>query len=299
MSDETTMREAFVRETTTLLRDPRTALVLADISADRFAGAAARHPSRVINVGIREQLMVSVAGGLALAGIHPIIHSYAPFLVERAFEQVKLDLGHQDVAATLVSVGASHDDPAVGRTHQAPGDVALVDTLSGWTVEVPGHPDEVAPILYRARGGGRTYVRLSTATASCAPGTAAAADGRPVVMRRGRRGTVVAVGPTLDTVLAATEGLDVDVLYVVTVRPFDGAVLREVLSRPVVSLVEPYAAGTSAWAVGRALSDLPHRLACHGVVEPETHRYGGRADHERLQGLDAATLADHLAAHHR
>ncbi len=83
--------------------DPLAAVVLAEISADLFGTAAARHPDRVLNEGIREQLMVSVGGGLALAGMRPIVHTYAPFLVERAFEQVKLDLAHQGVSAVLVS----------------------------------------------------------------------------------------------------------------------------------------------------------------------------------------------------
>ena len=69
--------------------------------------------------------MVSVGGGLALAGLRPIVHTYAPFLVERAFEQVKLDLGHQGARAVLVSIGASYDAARGGRTHQAPEDVAL------------------------------------------------------------------------------------------------------------------------------------------------------------------------------
>lgn len=96
------MRDTFVDTTTALLADdPRTALVLADISAGLFVPAADRHPDRVLNVGIREQLMVGVAGGLALTGLRPIVHTYAPFLVERAYEQLKLDLDHQNASAVL------------------------------------------------------------------------------------------------------------------------------------------------------------------------------------------------------
>ena len=249
-----------------------------------------------MNVGIREQLMVSVAGGLGLAGLRPLVHTYAPFLVERAWEQVKLDVTHQDVPAVLVSVGASYDAAAAGRTHQAPGDVALFDTLPGWAVHVPGHPAEV-PALLRAAvaSGGRAYVRLTTAT-----NTRPHADTRGglVSLHRGRQGAVVAVGPMLDPVLAATEGLDVSVLYAATVRPLDTATLRAAVDRPVLSVVEPYAAGTSAWAVTRAFRDLPHRLDCHGVASPETHRYGNPADHARLHGLDVPALRARLAGFH-
>src|SRR5580698_5819564 len=159
------MRDSFVSATESLLdEDPLAAVVLADISADQFGKAAARHPERVLNVGIREQLMVGVAGGLGLAGLKPIVHTYAPFLVERAFEQVKLDLGHQGVHAVLVSVGASYDASRAGRTHQAPEDVALLDTLPGMTVHVPGHRDEVPALLAGAMAdldGHSSYIRLS------------------------------------------------------------------------------------------------------------------------------------------
>ena len=118
MSD---MRTVFAETASVLLdEDPLAAVVLAEISVDMFGKALARHPERVLNVGIREQLMVSVGGGLALAGMRPIVHTYAPFLVERAYEQVKLDLGHQDAHAVLVSIGASYDGARSGRTHQAP-----------------------------------------------------------------------------------------------------------------------------------------------------------------------------------
>src|SRR5215472_3210051 len=136
------MRTVFAETASALLdEDPLAAVVLAEISADMFGKAAARHPDRVLNVGIREQLMVSVGGGLALAGMRPIVHAYA---------QVKLDLGHQGVHAVLVSIGASYDAARAGRTHQAPEDVALMDSVPGFSVVVPGHPSEVGALLREA-----------------------------------------------------------------------------------------------------------------------------------------------------
>src|SRR5579872_2968125 len=106
--------------------------------------------------------MIGVAAGLAMEGFRAVAHSYAPFLVERPFEQLKIDFAHQGVGAVLVSVGASYDSARSGRTHQAPEDVALVSSLPGWTIDVPGHPDEVAPAFADAIAGDHcVYLRLT------------------------------------------------------------------------------------------------------------------------------------------
>lgn len=301
------MRDAFYAATTALLDDdPRTALVLADISADPMAPAMQRHPDRVVNVGIREQLLVSVAGGLALTGLRPIAHSYAPFLIERAWEQIKLDLTHQEVGAILVSVGASYDDSRSGRTHYSPGDVTLLDTLEGWTIHVPGHADEVGPLLTAAAAtDDRVYVRLSTQHNERPHRT----GGRLTVLKRGSRGgaVVVAVGPMLEPVLAATSELDVTVAYTNTPRPFDADGLRELGSEQgesviageqgaSVVVVEPYLEGTSAHVVSRALATVPHRLLSLGVGRNDLHRYGTPADHSTAHGLDPAGLRRSIAA---
>ena len=285
MSD---MRTVFAATASSLLdEDPLAAVVLAEISADLFAKAAARHPERVLNVGIREQLMVSVGGGLALAGLRPIVHTYAPFLVERAFEQVKLDLAHQGARAVLVSIGASYDAARAGRTHQAPEDVALIDTVPGFSVVVPGHPDEVPDVLRSAVGAldsVSTYVRLSSeANRSALP----VWPGLQVV-RSGREAAVVAVGPMLSPVLDAVGDLDVTVAYTTSVRPFDGEGLRALSSSSVV-LVEPYLAGTSAFAVSSALAGRAGavRLLSLGVGRSELRRYGTPSYHAALHGLDA------------
>jgi len=283
------MRERFVETASALLdRDERLVVVLAEISAKLFAPAAARHPARVVNVGIREQLMVSVASGFALTGFRPIVHTIASFAVERPYEQLKIDLGHQDAGAVLVTHGASYDYAESGRTHQAPEDVAVIDALPGWDIHVPGHPDEAERLITLAAAGrDRAYVRLAISQNS--------EPHRDGVVRRGNGGTVVAVGPMLDRVLAATAGLDLTVLYFATVRPFDGALLRATLSRPDVVIVEPYLEGTSCAEVSAALVDVPHRLLAIGVPKLEHRRYGTIADHDAAHGLDAASLRRRIA----
>ena len=58
--------------------NPSLAVVLADITYAALKPAPQRHPDRVINLGIREQLLVSVTGGLALAGLRPVAHTFSP-----------------------------------------------------------------------------------------------------------------------------------------------------------------------------------------------------------------------------
>ncbi|MEU0919365.1 transketolase [Streptomyces cyaneofuscatus] len=298
-----TMRDRFIAITSQLLaEEPRLAVVLADISADGFAPARRAHPDRVINVGIREQLLIGAGAGMALTGMRPIVHTFASFLVERPFEQVKLDFGHQGVGGILVSAGGSYDWPAGGFTHMAPGDVALLDTLDGWTVHVPGHPDEAEALLREAvDGDDRVYVRLSLqANRQARPvgrSTGSTGSTEFSVVREGRGGTVVAVGPMLDNVLAATEGLDVNVLYATTVRPFDGAGLRRAVGAGPdadVVIVEPYLAGTSTAAANEALMELPHRVLGLGVGRAELRRYGQMEEHLAAHGLDARGLRERI-----
>jgi transketolase len=270
--------------------DLSVALVYAEISGQFWGDVERRHPDRVINVGIREQLLVNVGAGLALTGLRPVVHTFGSFLVERAFEQVKLGFGHQDVGGVLVGAGGSFDIASGGRTHQAPGDMALMDTIPGVHLHAPANAPEVDVVLRRAvAADGLHYVRVvgqTNAMTHAAPGLH--------VVRRGAGATLVALGPVLDEVLAATEGRDVSVLYAHSVRPFDARTLRSVLAAPEVVLVEPWLAGTSAHVVADALRDVPHRLLALGVRREELRRYGTAEEHVRAHGLDAAGIARSL-----
>jgi transketolase len=262
---------------------------LAAVTAEIGTATIGPHP-RHFNVGIREQLMIGVAAGLALEGYRPVAHSYAPFLVERPYEFLKLDLGHNDLGAVLVSTGASYDASPEGRTHQAPEDVAAVAALPGWTIHVPGHVEEMESLLRKAFvTDERVYLRLTEETNHAR----ADGDGRLVVLRRGTPGAplTLAVGPTLRPVLEATADLDVTVAYLTTVRPFPHTEVRDALAGGEdVVLVEPYLRGTSSAEVSAALEDKAHRLLALGVANEELRRYGTGAEHRAAHGLDAAGI---------
>ena len=286
-------RTQFARTAADLVEtDESVALVYAEISGQFFRDVERSHPDRVVNVGIREQLLVNVGAGMALTGMRPIVHTFGSFLVERAFEQVKLGFGHQDVGGVLVGSVGLFDMSSAGRTHQSPGDVALLDTLPGISIHAPGNAAEVDIALRATVGGsGLHYVRVvGQANSETFPHT----PGRFHVVRRGTGPTVIALGPVLDDVLAATESRDVTVLYSSTVRPFDAEGLRAVLTTPEVVLVEPWLAGTSARHVTEALQDRPHRLLSLGVSRTEHRRYGRPEEHIAAHGLDARGIARSL-----
>jgi transketolase len=278
------MRDRFYRSAAAALEDDdRVAVVLAEIGVSQMP----KHP-RLYSVGIREQLMIGVAAGLAHEGYRAVAHSYAPFLIERPYEQIKLDLGHNDLGAVLVSTGASYDASTSGRTHQAPADVALLSALPGWTIDVPGHADELDRAFAQALDrDDRVYIRMSEES------NAARADGERVnVIRGGSDGAafVLAVGPSLSPTLEATTDFDVTVAYLSRVRPFDADGLAAAVTGTDVVLVEPYLAGTSSAEVVRALADRPRRLLALGVQNVELRRYGTGPDHRAAHGLDAAGI---------
>ena len=278
------MRTRFYELATEALdRDERVAVVLASIGA----ASLPQHP-HVFDVGIREQLMIGVAAGLALEGYRPVVHSYTPFLVERPYEMLKLDLGHQDLGAVLVSTGASYDAASEGRTHQAPEDVALVAALPGWTIHVPGHAGELERMLEHALAGDdRVYIRMSDET------NQGPVEGDGLVVLRSGTPLVVAVGPTLEAVLEATADLDIGIAYLSTVRPFPHDALEDVDD---IVLVEPYLAGTSAGEVTKAIGHRPHRLLALGVPNAEFRHYGSGEEHRAAHGLDAAGIRRRLEA---
>jgi transketolase len=98
---------------------------------------------RFINCGIAEQNMVSVAAGLAKAGMRPFVYSIGTFLYARAFEQIRNDVCFHDLPVTLIGNGAGFQYGVMGGTHHSLEDYGVLLTLRTMRVLVPAFDGQI------------------------------------------------------------------------------------------------------------------------------------------------------------
>ena len=111
------MRRSFGKIITELSKvDDNIILLVGDIGYRVFDEFRENFPNRFLNMGICEQSLIGVAAGMALEGLKPWVYTITPFLIERPFEQIKLDIDHQNVNVKLVGYS---DYPTLGPTHSA------------------------------------------------------------------------------------------------------------------------------------------------------------------------------------
>jgi len=142
--------------------DDKSVILIGDISHYLLRDAQECAPARFFNIGICEQSTVNVAAGMALEGMRPIIHTIAPFVVERAYEQIKIGLGYQKTDVTIITVGGTYDYADLGCTHHCYSDIALMRCIPGMDVYEPGTASEFEQLFTQSWSNGNPkYFRLS------------------------------------------------------------------------------------------------------------------------------------------
>ena len=120
------MRYEFGKVITELAeKDKEIHLIVGDIGFQGFDEFRQKFPNRFHNVGVCEQAMIGLAAGMALAGLKPWVYTITTFLIERPFEQVKIDINQQKANVKLIGYA---DYPELGPTH-ALTDEKMVDNF--------------------------------------------------------------------------------------------------------------------------------------------------------------------------
>ena len=132
-------------------RDPQLVLLVGDVeqNMDEFKK---RFPNRFFNLGLCEQTMIGIAAGMALEGLRPVVYSVTPFVIERPFEQVKLDIDQQNVPVLLIGYS---DYPTHGPTHNPLNVKGLAALFKNIVSYFPENSEETQRAMIEAFEGGK------------------------------------------------------------------------------------------------------------------------------------------------
>lgn len=298
------MRDAFAREMTALAATcPDLTLLSGDIGNrmfDRFKEVA---PERFFNCGIAEANMMSLAAGMALAGLRPVIYTITPFTTTRCLEQIRVGVAYHQAPVVIVGTGSGLSYAELGPTHHSLEDLAILRTLPGMNVVAPADSAELVAQLREALSLPHpTYMRIGKKGEP--PLHDPASDlgiGKAHLLRDGRDLLVVGVGPILGEALQAAEslvgsGLSVAVASLGGVKPLDETFLCSMAERfpRWLSLEEHGITGGLGSALLEWLADRQGpgvRLRRLGVPDVFLHELGNQAYTRRRLGLDAEGLA--------
>ncbi len=186
-------------------------------------------PERLVNTGIAEQSLISVAAGMASEGVLPMCHAFAPFLTMRCFEQIRTDLCYPNLPAVLVGNGAGYSNGISGPTHCALEDVAIMGACINMTVMEPSDPYNVEELLVAALNvGSPVYVRLSkNPLPQLYSDTVSYEVGKAITARDGDDGAFICSGSLVHTAMEAAQaledelGLHMRVVDMHTLKPLD------------------------------------------------------------------------------
>ncbi len=155
------MRRRFGKVITELAdRDENIIVLVGDIGYGVFDEFRKKHPDRFINLGICEQSMIGVCAGLSLEGLKPWVYTITPFLIERPFEQLKLDIDQQNVNVKLVGYA---DYSTLGPTHRELDGEKLTELFTNITSFFPKDGDETQSVLYEAyETNGPVFISLKS-----------------------------------------------------------------------------------------------------------------------------------------
>lgn len=128
-------------------RDENIIVLVGDIGYRVFDEFREKYPDRFINLGICEQSMIGVSAGMALEGLKPWVYTITPFLIERPFEQIKLDIDQQNVNVKLIGFA---DYATLGPTHQELNGEKLMQLFSNITSYFPKDGDETQSAVHKA-----------------------------------------------------------------------------------------------------------------------------------------------------
>jgi transketolase len=240
LAQEISTRDAYGLKLVELGRqNPNIVVLDADLSKSTMTHFFAKEfPNRFFDCGIAEQNMVTIAAGLASSGKIPFASTFAVFLPGRCFDQVRMAIAQPSLNVKLVTTHSGISVGEDGISHQAIEDLALICSLPGFNVIVPGDGIEAAQAVETAAmTRGPFYVRLGKPKVPVImPDNYQFKLGKALKMRDGQDVTIMTMGIMVKAAIDAADelkkaGIQAAVLNISTLKPLDEEAIVEAARR--------------------------------------------------------------------
>lgn len=306
-SENETLRSMFGKAVTDFAKnDKDIVLLVADsgrmCKADYFVKEC---PDQYIDCGIAEQNMIGVAAGLAHSGKKPFAFAFSPFITERCFEQIKIDIAYIGLNVILVGADGGFSKATLGVTHYGLEDCALIRSLPGFKIFSPADNAELIKCMEAAlKISGPTYIRL---TGGAGKPVAIYRDdyefvpGKGIVLREGEDVAIIGSGTIVDDALKAAallekEHISASVIDMHTVKPIDREMIIKMAkkTRLIVSAEEHNVIGSLSSAIAETIAceGIPCRLIRIGVPDEYPDHVSHYATMAKKYGLTPDGIAE-------
>lgn len=296
------MRNAFADEVTQIAKaDSRVVLLSGDIGNRLFDKLRAQSSRQFLNCGVAEQNMMSVAAGMGLSGLRPIVYTITPFTTVRCLEQIKVDVAYHEAPVIIVGTGSGLSYASLGPTHHSLEDFAIFRAIPNLQVLAPWDPPSLRACLRIALESGRpTYIRIGKKGEKdlCAE-QPLPKIGAGLTLQKGKEICILAVGTISQEVQVATkmlldQGIVAEAVITHTIKPTPTELFDNLLIRfnRFITVEEHARIGGfgEAFLSHLALRGFQKRVMCLGTSDSFMSAVGSQAFARSQFGIDAASI---------
>lgn len=300
------MRDTFVRTLTELANEnPNLEVVTGDLGFGVLKPFWEAHPDQLINAGIAEQNLTSVAAGMALEGKTVFTYSIGNFPTLRCLEQIRNDCAYHDANVKIICVGGGFVYGSLGMSHHATEDIAVMRSLPNVTVLCPGDLVEAEAITRAITDyPGTCYVRLGRGGEKRIHDSLPDFEiGKAIPVSKGEKIAVFSTGAIFEEIEEAKEILEkegiIPTIYTFpTVKPIDANAIKEVSETHeiIVTCEEHNLSGGFGSAVAEVLAELTShaRLVRIGMNDEYCTLVGDQKYLRHQYGMSGKKIAERI-----
>lgn len=270
--------------------------------AGKVGAAMKKYPDRVIDVGIQEMNMVTLAAGLAKKGYIPFVQTFGPFLCVRALDQIHNDVAYNDFPVRLIGTHAGISS-GYGPTHNTIIEFGIMNSIPNMTMIAPCDAIQCRKILRKSLDYPKPiYIRIPRGEEPLVYEEGYDYDyeiGKAIEIKEGKDLTIIAAGMgVFNSIQAARhleeKGLDVGVIDMHTIKPIDKEAVIKAARRTgnIITVEDHNILGGLGSIVADVLMEagVPARLRKIGI--PDTFvEYGYPEELYPYYGMDANGIA--------